>query len=41
MFYSKYGVDVHGFDLSTMMIDKANQYRQNMDEKVQERLVFE
>ena len=35
----KYGVFVHGVDLSPMMIMKANEYLTNQEEKVQQRYV--
>ena len=35
--YRKYGVFVHGVDLSSMMITKANEYLTNQEETVQQK----
>ena len=40
LFYSQYGVDVLGIDLSDEMICKANEYRENLAENIRIRYVF-
>ena len=40
LFYSQYGVDVLGIDLSDEMICKAKEYRENLGENTRNKYVF-